>query len=172
MMEVRVVDVKRWAGRRLTVELDAEAPGTLRELSDWPVVGRITGSATVDNGGDFLELTISGTVALRAQCVRCLGPAPLDVNWALEQEFREVEPGLDDEWLCYRQDVIELDDLVTEAILLATPGAPLCSPDCAGLCAQCGQNLNDGPCGCAVEDDPRWADLEAWRPNRKSEEDT
>ncbi|HEY4723433.1 MAG TPA: YceD family protein, partial [Anaerolineae bacterium] len=33
-------------------------------------------------------------------------------------------------------------------------------PDCKGLCIQCGQNLNEGPCGCAnTEVDPRLATL-------------
>jgi len=36
----------------------------------------------------------------------------------------------------------------------------LCRPDCAGLCPECGQNLNEGVCDCARDTiDPRLAVL-------------
>ena len=35
----------------------------------------------------------------------------------------------------------------------------LCSEDCKGLCAVCGKNLNEGPCDCKPEPDPRLAVL-------------
>ncbi|MEE1456734.1 MAG: DUF177 domain-containing protein [Oscillospiraceae bacterium] len=35
----------------------------------------------------------------------------------------------------------------------------LCKPDCEGLCCRCGKNLNDGPCSCQKELDPRFAAL-------------
>jgi uncharacterized protein len=33
-------------------------------------------------------------------------------------------------------------------VLSNMPMRFLCHPDCAGLCPQCGANLNDGPCSC------------------------
>ncbi|HYL40848.1 MAG TPA: DUF177 domain-containing protein, partial [Candidatus Binatus sp.] len=49
-------------------------------------------------------------------------------------------------------DVTRLDDhhqldvgaLVAEAIALAEPIAPLCEPDCPGLCPVCGERLGPG----------------------------
>ena len=38
------------------------------------------------------------------------------------------------------------------ALLLELPLLPLCQDDCQGLCPTCGQNLNEGPCGCAPAD--------------------
>ena len=38
--------------------------------------------------------------------------------------------------------------MVREELLLGIPDAPLCRPDCAGLCPACGADLGDGPCGC------------------------
>ena len=47
---------------------------------------------------------------------------------------------------------------------------PLCKPDCAGLCSNCGANLNEGPCNCDKEDvDPRFAALRSLK-NELSEE--
>ena len=44
--------------------------------------------------------------------------------------------------------------------LLELPLAPLCNPDCAGLCATCGANHNLTRCECVTSEiDPRWAAL-------------
>ena len=51
--------------------------------------------------------------------------------------------------------VIDLEPLITAALLLEFPLIPLCDEECKGLCPQCGANLNEGPCGCepAADDD-------------------
>ena len=54
----------------------------------------------------------------------------------------------------------ELDPLVIEDIFLSLPTKILCSEDCAGLCLQCGKNLNHGACDCKKEVDPRLAILQ------------
>ncbi len=168
-MEVRVRDVKRWAGRRIEVPLEGEWPAPLQERSDWPLEGAACGRVTVDNGGEFLAVVLRGRATLRAECGRCLGPMRLEVPFELHQEFREAEPGLADEWLPYRQDVIPLDELVAEAVVLATPAVPVCDPECRGLCSQCGRDLNDGECGCLPPADERWRALAGWRRPQASE---
>ena len=60
-------------------------------------------------------------------------------------------------------DVVDLGPLVRDAIVLELPMAPLCTQDCAGLCPQCGANLNEGACGCVAPSDPRWANLDVLR---------
>jgi len=49
----------------------------------------------------------------------------------------------------YVEDEIDLLPLVRDTVLLAIPLAPLCRPDCKGLCPDCGANLNTGTCTCA-----------------------
>ena len=62
----------------------------------------------------------------------------------------------------YRDDQIDLNELLREQFYLALPMKPLCLEDCRGLCSQCGTNLNAGACGCAVEWlDPRLTPLKA-----------
>ena len=56
-------------------------------------------------------------------------------------------------------DSANLDDIVTTAFVLSMDSKLLCRPDCKGLCCRCGANLNDGPCGCQPEPDPRFAAL-------------
>ncbi|MDO8754775.1 MAG: DUF177 domain-containing protein, partial [Anaerolineales bacterium] len=42
---------------------------------------------------------------------------------------------------------IDLATLLYEYALLELPISPICKPDCEGLCAECGQNLNEKDCG-------------------------
>jgi uncharacterized protein len=113
-----------------------------------------------------------GTVAaeLELPCCRCLEPfrlpiaASFDVRYLPASEVsadveREVN-GEDLETSYYRNDAIDLNELLREQFYLALPMKPLCSEDCRGLCAQCGTNLNEGTCDCvSVWDDPRLAAL-------------
>ena len=72
---------------------------------------------------------------------------------------REVgEEDLDTSY--YRDDQIDLNELLREQFYLALPMKPLCREDCAGLCPQCGTNLNTGDVRVRAEwEDPRLAPL-------------
>lgn len=52
-----------------------------------------------------------------------------------------------------------LDELVTEDILLGLPTRHLCKEDCKGVCQYCGKNLNHDSCSCSAPLDPRLAVL-------------
>ncbi len=96
------------------------------------------------------------------ECRRCLRP----VTGELAVEFCELfeDSPRDGESYQLRLDSIDLTPLAREAILLDLPLAPLCAPDCQGLCPTCGADLNRGPCECApVSGDPRWAALDVLR---------
>ena len=61
---------------------------------------------------------------------------------------------------------IDVDPLVREQVLLALPMHAVCREDCKGLCGTCGQNLNEGQCGCArAQVDPRLAVLKNFKLN-------
>ena len=53
-----------------------------------------------------------------------------------------------------------LDELVTEDILLGLPTRHLCKEDCKGVCQYCGKNLNEDSCNCSAPLDPRLAALQ------------
>lgn len=46
------------------------------------------------------------------------------------------------------KDAIHLLDALKEQMILQIPMKMLCSETCRGLCSQCGQDLNNGPCTC------------------------
>lgn len=98
-------------------------------------------------------------VDLAGPCMRCLAPA----HPGFDVDSREIEqPGNGDELSSpYVDDgVLDLGAWARDALVLALPAQITCRPDCLGLCAQCGENLNDSP-GHAHErgPDPRWAKL-------------
>jgi uncharacterized protein len=56
--------------------------------------------------------------------------------------------------------VLDLSEVLRQDALLATPMHVVCDDECRGLCPTCGQNLNEGPCDCPPEGDPRWSALQ------------
>src|ERR671919_630513 len=83
--------------------------------------------------------------------------APSEVHMADEEsEVREE----DLETSFYRNEQIDLNELLREQFYLALPMKPLCRDECKGLCPQCGTNLNTGTCDCGPGwEDPRLAAL-------------
>ncbi len=90
---------------------------------------------------------VSGTasVTLAGECARCLNPLTDEGSFGFEELF--VHPGRDaDEDASFvADDHIDLESLVRDAVVLELPFTPLCRPDCAGLCSDCGANLNEDP---------------------------
>ena len=56
-------------------------------------------------------------------------------------------------------DGIDVCDVLETCFILGMDQKFLCKDDCKGLCGVCGKNLNDGPCGCGKQIDPRMAAL-------------
>src|SRR5919107_712096 len=111
--------------------------------------------------GRRFALRVRFAVSVRGPCVRCLEPAE---PW-FEVDAREVEqPGTGDDELSspYVDGEGELDlaAWAHDALALTLPAQITCREDCAGLCAQCGANLNDDPDHAhEAAPDPRWAKL-------------
>jgi uncharacterized protein len=66
-------------------------------------------------------------------------------------EIQTEEENEGDDRYFYHGDQVELAPMLREHIILAAPMQPLCREDCAGLCARCGKDLNEGPCQCPAE---------------------
>ena len=99
---------------------------------------------------------------LEGPCMRCLE----DAGVAVEVDAREVDqPGEGDEQLSspyVEEGELEISRWAHDALVLALPPKLLCRPDCAGLCAGCGESLNDSDPDQHRHDeggDPRWARL-------------
>ncbi len=110
--------------------------------------------------GYAMRLRFAGP--LSGECMRCLEPASQEVS----VDAREVDqPGAEDEELrspYVDEGVLDLTAWAHDALALALPAQILCRPDCAGLCAVCGEPLNQAPGRVhdhPSEPDPRWAKL-------------
>ncbi|MFW5976573.1 MAG: YceD family protein [Bacillota bacterium] len=86
------------------------------------------------------------------ECSRCLKPFPYNFDLEIEKEI-EIK-NIDD------LQKFNLNELLKKELFLAIPIKPLCSDNCKGICAQCGQDLNNGNCNCEDNSiDPRLAKL-------------
>jgi uncharacterized protein len=107
----------------------------------------------------------------RDTCSRCLEefdhPVTLDVEeeYLLPRDADSDQPsppqGEAGAFAIDENNILDLSEAVRQYTLLAVPMKPVCQQDCAGLCVQCGRNLNQGPCGCTpVRPDSHWAQLQ------------
>jgi len=105
-------------------------------------------------------IVASGRVRGRwsAVCSRCLVPIETEFDLRLREVF-EADP-VEEETYPLRHEEIDLEQPLRDVVVPELPIVPLCRPDCAGLCATCGANLNEGECECRpVPVDPRWEAL-------------
>jgi uncharacterized protein len=130
---------------------------------------------------DREKFRLEGTVKteLELSCSRCLEPyrMPVDASFDLRylpaadmstDDDRETQDE-DLDIAYYRDDQIDLNELLREQFYLALPMKPLCQEDCKGLCPQCGTNLNTSTCACEPDwVDPRLAALRTLQTKRES----
>ena len=160
-------------GLSLVGEATAEELGLTED--DAVVQGPLDVSLDLTNVEGLVAVTgvLEGTIV--RECVRCLkeyeDPLAFSVRAAFIPEPKsaphhpkradsrkahakvveaEPEEDLDDQYH-YQGNQLELVPMLREHVILSAPMQPLCSDDCEGLCAQCGKNLNEGPCQCAEE---------------------
>ena len=114
-------------------------------------------------GGIDVEGTV--TAPWVGTCRRCAEPVSGTLRLAVHERYADAQlSGPSDEDLYpISDDTVDLGPLVRDAVVLELPMAPLCRPDCAGLCPSCGADRNAGDCGCVAPRDPRWANLDVLR---------
>lgn len=89
-----------------------------------------------DAGIVAVKVSIHAKAAMT--CARCFK----EFDTRLDKEFRFVYP------LDQPKREIVLDDDIRQELILDTPLKILCRPECPGLCARCGADLNEGKCEC------------------------
>ena len=152
---------------RAVCAVSAMAPAATGYQFSTPVCGRIE----LLNTGEKISAQgrLQTTVVL--DCNRCLRAhsVPLDVVvdeiCSLEQLDEPQADQGDGRESCpipiRDGEVVDLRELVRQLLILNVPPRSLCQPDCLGLCPQCGQDLNEDPCGCGQQQvDSRLAPLQ------------
>lgn len=128
----------------------------------FPVTEPVKAEGTVRNTAGVLVMKGEITTCIHGVCDRCAAEfdremeLPIDAVLVTELANEENE----DEWVFTLEgDSADLDDIVRTIFVLNMDSKLLCSDDCKGMCCRCGKNLNEGPCSCEKEIDPRLAAL-------------
>ena len=130
--------------------------------TSYPVSEPVVAEGTVRNTAGVLMMKGTIRTTIHGTCDRCANDfdrdmeTPIDAVLVTELANEENE----DEWVFPLEgDSADLEDIVRTIFVLNLDSKLLCKDDCAGLCCRCGKNLNDGPCNCQKELDPRFAAL-------------
>jgi uncharacterized protein len=158
--ELAPLGLRSGDGRRLHLHVAVDGfqyGGERYEVAPRLVPVRLDVSRTTGMGW---ALRLRFTAGLDGPCMRCLEPAARE----FEVDAREVsQPGGGEELsspYVGRDDELDLAAWARDALALALPAQITCREDCAGLCGQCGANLNEDPGHHhEPEPDPRWAKL-------------
>lgn len=142
---------------------------------DYRVTAPVDLRMVIHKDQDRFRLVGTVKTTLELQCSRCLEPFVLPVDREFDLRFlpagaEEAKTDTDDEEIevedddvsltFYRDEQIDLIELLREQFYLALPMKPLCKSDCKGICPQCGTNRNTAPCDCNPQwEDPRMAGL-------------
>lgn len=161
--------LKEPIGGRRSFEVEIPMDFEEEELSQ---SDSLTGTVNMlrTNRGVLLEAVLDG--AVNVPCSRCLVNVHCPVSLEIIEEFQptvDVVRGTfvaveeeDAALLINEHHILDIGEVVRQALLLEVPLQALCREECAGLCPTCGQDLNLGPCDCSRETtDPRWDALAA-----------
>ena len=171
-----LLDLSRFRGEADHLERRYE-PGAFAPDEDFTVIAPVALVADLRKDGKKFRLVGRVQTTLECACSRCLEPFTIPVDAAFDLLFLpaaentgddEQEVADDDLGVSfYKEDVIDLGEVMREQFFLALPMKPLCREDCQGLCPTCGINRNRETCTCSTE----WVDprLEALRHLRRDQ---
>lgn len=174
---VDIVDLPHRIGATKDVCVEAGAPAGLGTA----VIGVPEGSSlVVDARLTSLEDGVlargRADVHVHGECVRCLRDldeertVTFDELYYLPEAARAAEDGED--VLLVGEDSLDLEPALRDALVPALPFRPLCRPDCAGLCPECGRRVDNLPADHRHDhSDPRWSALAALLPDRDGSDD-
>ncbi len=117
-------------------------------------------SGKIENNTGIVSLSATVSFSATVTCSRCAEEFKKDFKLEIEHLLANNLVNDDnDDYIVVEDSVLDLDALICEDIVLSLPNKFLCSEECKGLCSKCGKNLNDGPCDCKKDVDPRLAAL-------------
>ncbi len=113
--------------------------------------------------GGYMQLDAVCKIEYKTSCARCLkelsGECVLNISKPLAVSLESEDD--DGEYIMIGENsVVNIDEAISEELLLSLPLRSLCKEDCLGLCPKCGCNKNEKECSCVTKElDPRWAAL-------------
>lgn len=154
--------LKAPVGTSIEENIDEEQVQLDEDLS---VVGPIVGHVRMRRTNQCILVDGWVDLTVRLNCTRCLTEFEQEMHIPFEERFYptlDIVTGLplakiDEDDVFYIDDHHHLDltEAIRQNVLVDLPMVTLCKEDCAGLCSQCGHDLNQGPCQCQPEVDER-----------------
>jgi len=113
----------------------------------------------VINRARVLNFSANVDAICKCICARCLKEFDYPVHKQITAILTEGGEGENPDGYFLQGDKIDAGDIIRTEFILDLEERILCVDDCAGLCEDCGADLNDGPCLCKKKIDPRLAVL-------------
>lgn len=160
-MLINLSNVLTSEGMQMTREVPLEMTCFESRMGSFAVTCASPVSLRITNAGPG-RAKIEGGVKLTFQtnCDRCLK----ELSTVLELHFDRIavvkaeEDEEADELSLTQESQLDVETFVHNEILVNWPAKILCREDCKGICPVCGQDLNQGSCGCdTFVPDPRMA---------------
>jgi uncharacterized protein len=161
---LRTLRLRPGEEHRDEIEVDLE-PFELGGQRYLPVPDCVPAELTVGRASTGTVFRLRFDARLHGPCYRCLADAVLDIPIDV-REYQATSPGDAEELRTpyVHDDRLDIATWARDAVGLALPDKILCRPECAGLCAVCGRDLNLEPHAHEGEElDSRWAALEQLR---------
>lgn len=158
-MRLDLRDIIHIPGQRRDFAYDLDLSG-VESFGEHPFARPLRVTGSVRNMAGALQLTGEARGSLETLCDRCLKPLTVEVDVPVETLLAErLEDGESDEIYLLEGGRVDLDEIFSTACILSLDAKHLCREDCKGLCSRCGADLNEGPCRCKKDPDPRLAVL-------------
>lgn len=148
-----------------------QKPGTMKEVQIVHELEHALGTETIavpkgreialdirlESVHEGILVTVSGDTLADSECSRCLEPMQEDVEIELQELFH-YQPQEEDDFAIV-QDKVDLEQALIDAVVPNLPLKPLCSENCPGLCADCGERADVGTHNHEKPIDPRFGAL-------------
>jgi DUF177 domain-containing protein len=157
-LDIDVRDLLGQPGTSRTIRVSESIPGLGNELAAVPQDDQVEAELLLESVVEGVLASGPMTGPLAMVCARCLVSFRSEFHLDVHELFTP-DAGIGDDEYRVNEGAIDLEPMIRDAVLLSMPFAPLCRPDCLGLCERCGGDRNIGECVCAPAVDPRWAPL-------------
>jgi len=161
--EIPVNELTRRPGQMTELQLEIELSEPMGTgLAQLPSGAKLALGLRLESVHEGILATGEVDALAIAECSRCLEPLqlPLEVDF---QELFAYSLEQEDDFLV-QDEKINLEQAITDAVVLSLPFKPVCSEDCLGLCPECGVKMADDPQHVhEAPIDERWSELESFR---------
>lgn len=157
-MQINVAQLLK-EGTGGTRHYDIDGTVVLDENEEYPIQGKVDLTRAAQG------ILVHGTFACqtRLTCSRCLNSFTLSYDLQIEEMFY---PSIDilsgypvplpyedasGSFTIDEHHILDMTEMIRQYSHLAIPMKPLCQIDCAGLCPECGTNLNEKKCRCTKD---------------------